>query len=106
MLRPNTVYDTTKPWTSNEERLTTQALAVATIPGEDISPVPNDAIARNVRPPLPRTELFPPKFGYRVDALGIADIVKLDTVFPGARVDFSGSVSGYQGTSTPALNVM
>lgn len=91
-------YDYSRPWQTNEERLTSQALqAVAQLPAE---------VIQQIRPPLPRVQLFPPKFGYRVDAFGIRDVVNVNTIYPGARTDYSGSNSGYQGTSFPALGVM
>jgi hypothetical protein len=46
--------------------------------------------------------LFPPRFGYRVDALGINDIGVLDDIYE--RRDFTARRSGYSGTSTPALD--
>jgi hypothetical protein len=56
---------------------------------------------RAIRPPIP-INLFPPRFGYRTEALGIQDIVRLDDLFQ--RYDFTGKQSGYQGTSYPSLN--
>lgn len=91
-------YERTRPWASNEERLTTEALASATIPGA--------VLQAQVAPPLPRVVAFRPRFGYERDALRIDDIVNLDVIFPGARVDYSGSRSGYSGSSFPALGVM
>lgn len=90
------VYDHTKPWQSNEERLVSESLATtAGMPA---------AVIQQIRPPLPQVQLFPPKYGYRREAFGIRDVVNVNTIYPGARVDFSGRVSGYQGTSFPALN--
>ena len=57
---------------------------------------------RQIRPPVP-AQLFPPKFGYRTEALGIEDIVNVDSIF--RRTDFARNKSGMEGTSTPALNV-
>jgi hypothetical protein len=91
-------YERTRPWASNEERLTTEALSAAVIPGA--------VLQARVAPPLPRVVAFRPRFGYEQRALGIADIVNLDVLFPGARVDYSGSRSGYSGSSFPALGVM
>lgn len=79
-------YDRTKPWVadariayppqayigpfaSNMERLTSQAMAVATMTSEEIQ--------AHVRPPLPQVQLFPPKYGYWTDEIGIEDIVQL-----------------------------
>lgn len=94
VMSPDTVYDRTKPWQSNEERLAGQALATASVPAQQI---------RQIRPPVP-VELFPPKYGYRRAAFGIDDVVRVGELYPQARTDFSGRVSGYQGTSFPALN--
>lgn len=82
--RPNTTY---------QDQLTAEALATSMIDSADE--------IRMIRPPLPITA-FPPKFGYRVDALGIDDLVQLNRIYP--RADFSGRQSGYQGTSFPSLN--
>lgn len=98
---PDGQYDRTKPYrqlpysylgpfASNEERLTTQALQAATIPGEEL--------AEMVRPPLPQIDPFRPKFGYRTRELDIADIIEVDRAY-NPRVDFSGKDSSIQGTS-------
>jgi hypothetical protein len=81
------------PNETHEQYLTGEALA-------EVLGMSNEEI-RAIRPPVP-IELFPPRFGYRVDALGINDIANLDRIYE--RRDFSGRVSGYSGTSTPALN--
>src|SRR4051812_9819031 len=94
MQNADTVY-APKPWASHEERLTSEALASATAAGSDLQ--------AGVRPPIPRVILFPPRFGYRTEPLGIRDILDVDHAFPSARVDYSGSSSGYSGTSTPSL---
>lgn len=57
---------------------------------------------RAIRPALPQIQLFPPRFGYRQDALGIEDIIHLDDIWH--RWDFTGNQSGYQGTSYPSLS--
>lgn len=79
-------YDRTKPWVadtriayppqayigpfaSNMERQVTQAMAVATMTSEEIQ--------EYVRPNLPQVQLFPDKYGYHVDEIGIEDIVQL-----------------------------
>lgn len=96
----NGVYDTTKPWQSNEERLAGHALSAAAL-GADTDDI------RSIRPPIPRVGFLPPRFGYgERRALGIGDLVDLDLIYPGARVDYSGNQSGYQGTSFPSLGVM
>lgn len=94
MQNADTVY-APKPWASHEERLVTQSLAANTAPAS--------VLQEGVRPPLPRVVLFPPRFGYRTEPLGIRDILDVNDAFPSARVDYSGSSSGYSGTSTPSL---
>ena len=81
------------PWSSNMERLTSQALMVMNIPGADIQ--------KMVRPPLPQIQLFPPRFGlgeYRQP--GIEEIVSVDRVYSEPRVSwYSGSPAGYGGSA-------
>lgn len=98
VAKPDTVYNH-RPWESNEERLTTDALNAATQPA---------AMVRQIRPYLPQTELLPARFGYRPyedRQTSIEDIMRLDVLYPAGRLDYSGRVSGYQGTSFPALTV-
>jgi hypothetical protein len=81
------------PWSSNMERLTSQALMVATIPAADIQAM--------VRPPLPQIRLFPDRYGYgpRVQP-GIEDIVSIDRNYQEPRISwYSGSPAGYSGSS-------
>jgi len=82
-----------RPDTSYEDAVTGEALSAAM--GESAESIRN-------RRPLLNIEPFPPRFGYRTDALGIADIAQVDRLYE--RVDFTGRQSGYQGTSYPALN--
>lgn len=110
------VYDYTKPWrppvlpdqvakrwqyngpfSSNMERLTTQALMIMNIPGKDIQAM--------VRPPLPQIRLFPDRFGYGDRRYpGIEDVVTIDRVYAEPRVSwFSGGVAGYQAQDRNAL---
>lgn len=103
MSQPDGRYDHTKPWNelpswsynrpfaSSEERLTTQALEVALMPGEELQAI--------VRPPLPQVNPFPPRFGYRTRELSISDIITgVDAVsFPSQN--YSGEAGGYSGTS-------
>ncbi len=58
----------------------------------------------NVRPPIPNIGRKPPRFGYRSVTPDIYDILNVDSVFNSKWGDFSGTVSGYQGTSFPHLN--
>lgn len=82
-----------RPNASYEDAATAAALASA-------MSEPAEAI-RSIRPPL-AIDPFPPRYGYREEALGIADIVRLDDIFE--RRDFSGRKSGYSGTSYPSMN--
>jgi len=89
--QPNWTYN--GPWSSNMERLTQQALMVATIPGV--------VLQEMVRPPLPQIQLFPPRFGWgeRLQP-SIDDVVSVDRNYVEPRVSwFSGSPAGYSGSS-------
>lgn len=85
------------PWSSNMERLTSQALMVMNIPGADIQEM--------VRPPLPQIRLFPDRYGYGDRSQpGIDDIVSVDRNYAEPRVSwFSGGVSGFQAASRNGL---
>jgi hypothetical protein len=84
------------PWSSNMERLTSQALMVATIPAAEISQM--------VRPPLPQIRLFPDRYGYDRRAVGIDDIVTVDRTYVEPRISwYSGSPAGYTGASRNTL---
>ena len=79
----------------NEQRKTEASLASV----EMMTP---DQI-RAIRPPLPMTPLFAPRYGYgEAEALSIGDCFSAsrDNM---ARYDFSGSQGAYSGTSTPSL---
>lgn len=81
------------PWSTNAERLVSQALMVMNIPGKDIQAM--------VRPPLPQIRLFPDRFGYgaRIEPT-IEDIVSVDRIYSEPRVSwYSGGVAGYSGSS-------
>ena len=82
-----------RPNASYQDQVTAEALATSMTDSADA--------IRAIRPPL-LIDPFPPKFGYRVDALGIDDLVQLNRLYP--RADFSGRQSGYQGSSFPSLN--
>lgn len=81
------------PWSSNEERLTQQALMVATIPGAQIQQM--------VRPNLPQIRLFPDRFGYGERRQPeMDDIVSIDRNYVEPRVSwYSGGPAGYTGSS-------
>ena len=87
--RPDWTY--LRPWASNEERLTQQALEAALAPGA--------ILAEAVRPPLDQVQLFPPRFGYRTRALGVEDIIDIDRVTQPTRYDYSGTQAGIQAGS-------
>ena len=85
------------PWSSNMERLTQQALMVATIPGAQIQEM--------VRPNLPQIHLFPQRFGWgeRTQPT-IDDVVSADRVYIEPRVSwYSGSPAGSSGSSRNSL---
>jgi hypothetical protein len=81
------------PWSSNEERLTQQALAVATIPGAKLQEI--------VRPNIPQIQLFPPRFGYGDRTQPeIDDVVSVDRNYVEPRVSwYSGGAGSYSGSS-------
>ncbi len=84
------------PWSTNMERLTSQALMAATIPGEELSAM--------VRPPLPQIRLFPDRYGYDRTPPGIDDIVTVDRTYVEPRISwYSGSPAGYTGASRNTL---
>lgn len=80
-----------RPWASNEERLTTQAISAALIPAEQIRD--------QVRPPLDMVDPFRPRYGYRTRQLGIDDVIDVALIYAEPRNDYSGGTSGYSGTS-------
>jgi len=81
------------PWSSNEERLTQQALVVATLTGAQVQQM--------VRPNLPQIQLFPPRMGYGLRRQPeIDDVVSIDRNYTEPRVSwFSGGPAGYSGSS-------
>ena len=81
------------PWSSNEERLTQQALVVATLTAAQIQEM--------VRPNLPQIQLFPPRMGYGLRRQPeIDDVVSIDRNYTEPRVSwFSGGPAGYSGSS-------
>jgi len=97
MLQQDSVY-ARRPWSSAREQQVTDAL-------REWTDMPPDA-ARRIKPPIPNIGRIPPRFGYAQHVLGISDIARLDDVYPGSRVDYSQSQSGYSATSQPALGVI
>jgi hypothetical protein len=93
--RPKSSYN--GPWSSNEERLTQQALMVATMRGTTLQ--------EEVRPNLPQIQLFPPRFGWGDrPQIGIDDVVSIDRIYVEPRVSwFSGGPGGYSGSTRNGL---
>lgn len=94
----DSVYFRSHPWQSNEERLVSEALgATAGMSMEEI---------QAIRPPLPRVKLFPKRFGFKKETIGIEDVLDISKSYPSARVDYSGNKSGQEGSTAPSLGVM
>lgn len=89
---PFTIYDYSRPFQSMQEQLVTlQLVANAT------------ANAEGRRPPIPNIGKIPNRFGYRTDPPGISDILVVDDSFAAQFGDFSGTESGFAGTSYPSI---
>jgi hypothetical protein len=84
-------YDFMGPFANAQEAFMARALKAATMPAALLTDL--------VRPPLPQVQLFPPKFGYRTRALGIEDVMDVNSTFTPTRVDFTREPGGYQGTA-------
>ena len=85
------VYLQAAPFYRNEERLVTQALAVATIPGS--------VLQAEVRPNLPMVHPFPPRFGYpdyRDRQWNIDTALNFPRSYRNRQDDISGGVAGIQ----------
>lgn len=82
-----------RPWATNEERLTQQALDSALMPGADVTDM--------VRPNIEQSQPFRPRFGYRTRALGIDDVVNVDAIFAEPRNDYTGGPASIEGSSRP-----
>jgi hypothetical protein len=96
MQNADSVYDRTHPWDSLPERILTDALSVANIPG--------DVLALQSAPPPVVRPLFPPRFGYRDTALGIQDVLQVDKVYPSPSTNsYTGTQGGYSGSSRPTI---
>jgi hypothetical protein len=93
--RPKSSYN--GPWSSNEERLTQQALMTNSMTGAQLR--------TEIRPNLPQIRLFPDRFGYgdRFE-IGIDDVVSIDRVYVEPRVSwYSGGPAGYSGSTRNGL---
>lgn len=88
----DTIYNWTRPFQSMQEQLVNAQL---------VANASSDA--QNRRPPIPNIGRVPPRFGYRTDPPRISDILVVDDAFPASFGDWSGTESGYQGTSFPSL---
>lgn len=90
----NSIYDYTKrgPNDSIAEQYLTERLTQAAL------------ASTAVRPPIPNIGRTPPRFGYRTQTPDIYDILNVDSEFNSQWGDYSGTVSGYQGTAFPNLN--
>ena len=86
------------PFQSNQERLLSQSLAAWDMTGEEIQAL--------VRPPLPQIKLFPPRYGFTENEIGIEDIIQLPRQTATAQrveSDFSQTPNSTQSTSRNTL---
>lgn len=89
----NSIYNVSKPFQSMQEQLVhAQLVANAS---ED---------AANRRPPIPNIGKIPNRFGYRDYVPGISDVLVVDDAFSAQFGDFSGTESGYMGSSYPNIS--
>lgn len=87
------VYEESKPFQSNQERLVSEALAESQRSADSI---------RQLRPPLPQVDPFPPRFGYKPvqdRALTVEDVVGVARTYGDARYQTSGGMESIQGSS-------
>lgn len=82
------------PFASNQERLLSQALAVATMPGVDIQAM--------VRPNLPQIQLFPDRYGYVKTAYNIEDVMEVNARTY-ERIDYAQQPNTQESTSRNSL---
>lgn len=94
MEMSNSLYDYTKrgPNESIAEQYLTERLTMAAL------------ASTNVRPPIPNIGRTPPRFGYPSITPDIYEILDVDNSYSSSITDYSGRVSGYQGTAFPSLN--
>jgi hypothetical protein len=86
------------PFQSNQERLISQSLAAWTMSAAELQ--------QYVRPPLPQINMFPERFGYTDQEVGIADIVELPSRTATAQrveSDFSQTPNTTQSSSRNTL---
>ena len=86
------------PFQSNQERLISQSIAAWTMSKVELQ--------EYVRPPLPQIKLFPARFGYSEDEIGIEDLVNMPrNIATTQRVesDFSQTPNTQESSSTNSL---
>jgi hypothetical protein len=88
------------PFQSNQDRLLNQSLATWTMSSEEIQAY--------VRPNLPQINLFPPRYGYVTEEIGIQDIIELpgrnqNQVGQRVESDYSNTPNTTQSTSRNTL---
>jgi len=86
------------PFQSNAERLMGQSLATWSMTSEEIQ--------QYVRPPLPQVKLFPPRFGYTENEIGIEDLIDLPrrtATTQRVESDFSQTPNTQESSSTNSL---
>ena len=88
------IYDRTKPWNSNDERIVSERLAEAAHGGP--------AAAQDGWRKQP---LFPERFGYEKREIGVHDCFDIEQQFGNARNDYSRVTSGYSGSTTTSMPV-
>lgn len=94
MQNADSVYDRSRPWQSLQEQQTSESLSIADVP---------DAVLQMQSPPAPVVRpLFPPRFGYNRDAIGIEDVFAIGSRYP-SPANAPGALGGYSGTSRPTL---
>lgn len=82
------------PFASNQDRLTTQAIVSATLPGEQLQEI--------VRPNLPQIQLFPPRYGYIQTAYTVEDVIDV-TARTYERIDLAQQPNTQESTSRNSL---
>lgn len=82
-------------YSSNEQRLTALALAAQLGPTADE--------LRGLRPRFAKAPLFPPRFGYPQDVIGIEDVIQVDRRYPDSSAETSGNSGSYAGSTAPSL---
>jgi hypothetical protein len=84
-------YVSASGYSSNEERLVSEAMSSALAPSAIIR-------ANNQQ-----RVLFPPRFIGERTQPGIGDVIQVDRRYPDSSAQFSGTSGGYAGSSTPSL---